>query len=111
MADLRQVYGAATRETGESALATLGEKWHGKYAMAVRSWENNWDDLATFFDYPAEIRRLIYTTNTVEGYNRQLRKIIKSKGSFPSGEAVRKLLFLANRDIVKKIPPLFSVGP
>jgi len=58
--------------------------------------------LTTFFDYPGEIRRLIYTTNTVEGYNRQLRKIIKSKGAFPSGDAARKLLFLANRDIIKK---------
>ena len=74
----------------------------GRYAVAVRSWENHWDDLTTFFDYPAEIRRLIYTTNTVEGYNRQLRKIIKSKGAFPSGDAARKLLFLANRDIIKK---------
>ena len=109
IADLRLVYGAATREAGEAALTTLGEKWRGKYAMAVRSWENNWNDLSTFFDYPAEIRRLIYTTNTVEGYNRQLRKIIKSKGAFPSGEAVRKLLFLANRDIVKKMTtPIFS---
>ena len=68
----------------------------------IRSWENNWEDLATFFDYPADIRRMIYTTNTVEGYNRQLRKVTKSRGSFPTGEAVRKLLFLANRDIVKK---------
>lgn len=109
VADLRQVYGAATREAAEAALATLGEKWRGKYPMAVRSWENNWNDLSTFFDYPAEIRRLIYTTNTVEGYNRQLRKIIKSKGAFPSGDAVRKLLFLANRDIVKKMTtPIFS---
>jgi putative transposase len=67
------------------------------------------NDLATFFDYPAEIRRLIYTTNTVEGYNRQLRKTIKSKGAFPSGDAVRKLLFLANRDIAKKMTaPIFS---
>ena len=70
--------------------------------MAVRSWENHWEDLSTFFRFPAEIRRLIYTTNTVEGYNRQLRKITKTKGSFPSAEAVRKLLFLANRDIIKK---------
>jgi putative transposase len=70
--------------------------------MAVHSWENNWDDLATFFDYPTEIRRMIYTTNTVEGYNRQLRKVTESKGSFPTSEAFRKLLFLVNRDIIKK---------
>jgi putative transposase len=69
--------------------------------VAVRSWENNWEDLATFFKYPAEIRRMIYTTNNVEAYNRQLRKVTKTRGSFPTPESVRKLLFLANRDIVK----------
>jgi putative transposase len=100
--DLKLVYQAATREIAEANLVKLGDKWRGKYAVAVRSWENNWQDLATFFDYPAEIRRLIYTTNTVEGYNRQLRKVIKTKGGFPNGEAVRKLLFLATRDITKK---------
>jgi transposase-like protein len=100
--DLKLVYQAATREIAEANLVKLGDKWRGKYAVDVRSWENNWQDLATFFDYPAEIRRLIYTTNTVEGYNRQLRKVIKTKGGFPNGEAVRKLLFLATRDITKK---------
>jgi putative transposase len=100
--DLKLVYQAATRETAEANLVKLSDKWRGKYAVAVRSWENNWNDLATFFDYPAEIRRLIYTTNTVEGYNRQLRKVIKTKGGFPNGEALRKLLFLATRDISKK---------
>ncbi|NLG96778.1 MAG: transposase, partial [Chloroflexi bacterium] len=102
MADLRQVYQAPTREAAKAALERLKEVGGGRYAVAVRSWENHWDDLTTFFDYPGEIRRLIYTTNTVEGYNRQLRKIIKSKGAFPSGDAARKLLFLANRDIIKK---------
>jgi putative transposase len=100
--DLKLVYKAPTREIAEANLVKLSETWRGKYAVAVRSWENNWPDLSTFFDYPAEIRRLIYTTNTVEGYNRQVRKVIKTKGSFPNGEAVRKLLFLATRDITKK---------
>jgi transposase-like protein len=102
VADLRLIYSAPTREAAEAGLVALGDKWRGRYAMAVRSWENNFDDLTTFFDYPAEIRRLIYTTNTVEGYNRQLRKVVKTKGAFPSGDAARKLLFLANRDITKK---------
>lgn len=102
MSDLRQVYGAPTREAAETGLLHLSEVWSGRYAVAVRSWESNWEDLSTFFDFPSEIRRLIYTTNTVEGYNRQLRKIVKTKGAFPSGEAARKLLFLANRDITKK---------
>lgn len=77
--------------------------------MAIRSWQTNWDDLTTFFDYPAEIRRLIYTTNTVEGYNRQLRKVIKTKGGFPNADATRKLLFLANQNILKKwTNPIFN---
>jgi transposase-like protein len=102
MVDLRHVYGASTREAAEVALEALDEKWSKQYAVAIRSWKNNWEDLATFFRFPAEIRRLIYTTNSVEGYNRQLRKVIKSKGAFPSGDSARKLLFLAYRDITKK---------
>ena len=70
--------------------------------MAVRSWENNWEDLATFFDYTPDIRRLIYTTNSIEGYHRQLRQVTKSKAGFPSAEAARKMLWLAHRDIAKK---------
>lgn len=99
--DLKAIYQAPTREAAEGNLRKLHENWGSQYAVSVRSWENNWEDLATFFDYPADIRRMIYTTNTVEGYNRQLRKVTKSRGSFPTAEAVRKLLFLANRDIVK----------
>ena len=102
MVDLKEVYQAATRESAEAHLRQLGEKWGDKYAVAIRSWQNNWEDLATFFAYPAEIRRLIYTTNAVEGYHRQLRKVTKSKSVFPTPEAARKLLFLANRDILKK---------
>ena len=101
-ADLKKVYKAPNREEAETQLLQLGESWNQKYAMAVRSWENNWEDLATFFDYPTEIRRLIYTTNTIEGYNRQLRKVTKNKASFPSDEAARKLLFLAHQNIAKK---------
>lgn len=102
MADLRLVYQAATREAAEAQLRQLHEKWGDKYAIAIRSWQNNWEDLATFFAYPAEIRRLIYTTNPVEGYHRQLRKVTKSKGAFPTPQAARKLLFLAHREIFKK---------
>ena len=102
MVDLKQVYQAATRESAEANLRQLTEKWGDKYAVAIRSWQNNWEDLATYFAYPAEIRRLIYTTNSVEGYHRQLRKVTKSKNIFPTAESARKLLFLANRDILKK---------
>jgi transposase-like protein len=100
--DLRAVYQAPTREAAETALLQLGEQWNGRYAIAVRSWENNWDDLATMFQYSPEIRRLIYTTNIIEGYNRQLRKVTKNRGAFPSPESARKLLWLAHRNIVKK---------
>ena len=100
--DLKMVYQAPNREAAETNLQYLGEQWSDKYAIAVRSWENNWDELSTFFDFPAEIRRLIYTTNTIEGYNRQLRKVTKNKSSFPSPQAVRKLLYLANINILKK---------
>ena len=101
MNDLKPVYQAPTRESAEAQLRQLGERWSDKYAVAIRAWQNNWEDLATFFDYPAEIRRLIYTTNSVENYHRQLRKVTKSKSLFPTPEAARKLLFLAHRDILK----------
>jgi putative transposase len=100
--DLKAIYQAPTREAAETALATLAETWGEKYAIAVRSWENNWPDLATMFDYTPEIRRLIYTTNTLDGYHRQLRKVTKTRAVFPSPEAVRKLLWLAHQDIAKK---------
>lgn len=109
MTDLQLVYQAATREAAEAQLRQLNEKWGDKYTIAIRSWQNNWEDLATFFAYPAEIRRLIYTTNSVEGYHRQLRKVTKSKGAFPTPEAARKLLFLAHREILKKwIMPIYN---
>jgi putative transposase len=100
--DLKAIYQASTREEAESNLLQLGETWGKKYAIAVKSWENNWEDLATFFNYSAEIRRLIYTTNAIEGYNRGLRKVVKTKSSFPTPEAARKLLYLANQNITNK---------
>ena len=84
-----------------------GGEWNGKYAVAVRSWETHWEDLSTFFEFPPEIRRLIYTNNAIESYNRQLRKVTKNKGVFPTDDSVRKLLYLAHRDIARKwIMPL-----
>jgi transposase-like protein len=100
--DLKTIYQAPTRETAEANLQRLEEQWSDKYASAVRSWQNNWTELATFFDFPAQIRRLIYTNNAIEGYNRQLRKVTKNKASFPTEQAVRKLLYLANVHITKK---------
>ena len=100
--DLKTIYQAPTRETAEANLQRLAEQWSDKYASAVRSWQNNWSELSTFFDFPAQIRRLIYTNNAIEGDNRQLRKVTKNKASFPTEQAVRKLLYLANVHITKK---------
>jgi len=109
VANLKTIYQAPTREAAEAALCKLEETWGARYAISVKSWQNNWDDLATMFDFSADIRRLIYTTNAVEGYHRQLRKVIKNKASFPNPEAARKLLYLATHDIVKKwTTPIFN---
>jgi transposase-like protein len=101
-ADLKTIYQAATREEAEANLVKLEETWKEKYQAAVRSWQNNWEELATFFEFGKHIRRLIYTTNTVEGYHRQVRKVIKNKSSFPTPQAARKLLYLATMNITKK---------
>ena len=102
MADLKTVYQASTRAQAETNLLKLKETWGHSYAMAVRSWETNWTALSTYFDYPPPIRRLIYTTNAIEGYNRQLRKVTKTKAAFPSDRSVRKLLYLATERIAQK---------
>lgn len=109
VADLKTIYQAPTREAAEANLRELEETWGARYPVSVKSWQNNWDDLATMFDFSADIRRLIYTTNAVEGYHRQVRKVIKNKASFPNPEAARKLLYLATHDIVKKwSTPIFN---
>jgi transposase-like protein len=102
VADLKTVYRAATREEAEANLLRLEERWGEKYPAAILSWQKNWEELATFFDFPNEIRRLIYTTNSVEGYHRQIRKVTKTKGAFPTDQAVRKLLYLVTMNIAKK---------
>ena len=84
------------------SLRLLSENWGDKHVVAIRSWQNNREDLATYFAYPAEIWRLIYTTNSVEDYNCQLRKVTKSKSVFQTPESARKLLFLVNRDILNQ---------
>ena len=102
VADLKLIYKASTKEEAEMNLLKLAEKWGKKYAIAVRSWENNWDELSTYFEYTKEIRRIIYTTNTIESYNRQIRKVIKTRSVFPTERSIRKLFYLANCDIVRK---------
>jgi len=102
MKDLKLVYKASTEEAGRLQLDKLAEKWGGRYALAVNPWKNNWPRLSTYFKYPEEIRRIIYTTNSVEGLHRQLRKVTKTKTLFPHDDALRKILFMAFKDIEKK---------
>lgn len=102
MGELKSVYKATTKELAELNLEKLGEKWGKKYPLVLRSWQENWSKLSTFFKYSESIRRIIYTTNTIEGFHRQVRKVTKTKGVFPSDEALLKLVFLAYRNISKK---------
>lgn len=102
MKDLKQVYQADTRELAETALLDLSERWEEKYPVVIQSWQNNWEKLTTYFQYTTPIRKLIYTTNAVEGYHRQVRKVTKTKGAFTSDMALLKLVYLATRNIEKK---------
>lgn len=102
MADLKTVYQASTRELAEYNLLQLDEKWGQKYPMVIKSWQQNWDNLSSYFKYSAEIKKLIYTTNPIEGFHRQVRKYTKTKGSFTSENALFKLLFCAIKEITKK---------
>ena len=100
--DLKQIYQAATEELALQALDELEEKWGKKYPSSVSSWRNNWTELSAYFKYPQELRKIIYTTNSIENFNRQLRKVTKSRSIFPTDDALFKLLYLAMMDITKK---------
>lgn len=102
MKDLKTVYKASTEELALSNLDIFEEKWGKKYPMCVNSWRNNWAELATYFKYPEGIRKLIYTTNSIENFNRQLRKVTKNKTIFPSDYALQKSLYLAMVDASSK---------
>ena len=102
MADLKKVYAAIDEQTALSELENFDEKWGNKYPKIAISWRNNWANLSTYFKYPQEVRTLIYTTNAIEGFNRQLRKVTKNKGVFPTDDSLLKMLYLAMIDITKK---------
>jgi len=102
MRDLKRVYRADTKDLAELALDELAGKWEAKYPVVIASWRDNWDKLTTYFHYTPPIRKLIYTTNAVEGYHRQLRKVTKTKGAFTSDMALLKLVYLATKNIEKK---------
>jgi putative transposase len=102
MSELKPVYRADNEPQALDELAKLKEKWNKKYPMVIGSWENNWPKLSTYFKYPPAIRKLIYTTNTIEGYHRQIRKVTKNKGVFTSDMALLKLIYLATERIENK---------
>jgi len=102
MSELKPVYRADNESQAQDELAKLKEKWNKKYPMVISSWETNWPKLSTYFKYPAAIRKLIYTTNTIEGYHRQIRKVTKNKGVFTSDMALLKLIYLATERIAQK---------
>lgn len=102
MVDLKTVYQAETKDLAEYNLLRLEEKWGGKYPMVIKSWQNNWDKLTTYFKYSNDVRRLIYTTNPIEGFHRQVRKYTKTKGAFVSENALFKLIFCAINNITVK---------
>ena len=102
MADLKTVYAAVDEPSALTALDTFSERWDQKYPKISQSWRENWANLSTYFKYPQEVRRLIDTTNPIEGFNRQLRKVTKSKSVFPTDDSLLKMLYLAMVDITKK---------
>ena len=102
IADLKPVYQAVSKDEAEQQLLELEVKWGKKYPIVIESWNRNWDKLSTFFKYPSAIRKLIYTTNTIEGFHRQIRKVTKTKGAFTSDMALLKLIYLATQNIQKK---------
>lgn len=102
--DLKTVYKAINLEIAERQLGILEEKWGGKYRHAIGTWRNNWSNISTYFRYPPELRKIMYTSNAVEGLHRRIRKVTKSKAVFPSSQALFKMLYLAINDIAKKGP-------
>lgn len=100
--DMKEIYTAPTKEAAWAALNDFAKKWDSKYSYAIKSWRDNWDELTVFFDYPVEIRKIIYTTNLIENLNGKIRKYTKNKLSFPTDDAVMKSVFLAAREASKK---------
>lgn len=102
MADLKRVYAAVDEPSAHDALDDFAAKWDSKYPKISKSWYENWANLSTYFKFPQELRKLIYTTNAIEGFNRQLKKVTKAKSVFPTDDSLFKMLYLAMKDITKK---------
>jgi putative transposase len=101
-ADLKKIYGAVNIDDAEYAKEEFREKWDKKYPSIMRSWDKNWAELTTFFEYPQEIRKLVYTSNAVEGYHRMVRKFTKTKAIFPTDDSIRKVVYMSVMEIQKK---------
>ena len=99
---MKNIYIAPNKDAAKAALDDFATKWESKYLYAIQSWRNNWDELTVFFDFPIEIRKIIYTTNLIENLNGKIRKYTKNKMSFPTDDAVLKSVFLAIREATKK---------
>ena len=100
--DFKAVYNAPNETAAYSELEGLKEKWGKKYPYAISNWENNWEDVSSFFQFSEEIRKIMYTTNIIEGLNRQYQKVTKTKSVFPSDQSLEKMLYLASENITKK---------
>ncbi len=100
--DMKNIYNAPTKQAAELALNDFSDKWNSKYSYAVKSWRDNWEELTVFFEFPIEIRKIIYTTNLIENLNGKIRKYTKNKLSYPTDQAVMKSVFLAVREATKK---------
>lgn len=100
--DMKAIYNAPTKQAAQAALEDFSLKWNNKYSYAVRSWSNNWEELTVFFEFPLEIRKIIYTTNLIENLNGKIRKYTKNKLSFPTDQAVMKSVYLAMVEATKK---------
>jgi len=101
-ADMKHIYNAPTEQAARAALDDFANKWEGKYSYAIKSWRDNWNELTVFFEFPVEIRKIIYTTNLIENLNGKIRKYTKNKLSFPTDDAVKKSVYLALREATKK---------
>ena len=101
-ADLKKIYSAVNLDDAEYAKEEFREKWDKKYPNIIKSWDKNWAELTTFFEYPQEIRKIIYTTNAVESYHRMVRKFTKSKSIFPTDDSIRKVIYMSVKEISKK---------
>lgn len=101
-ADMKGIYNAPNEKAAKAALGDFAKKWEGKYPYAIKSWRDNWEDLTVFYEFPVEIRKIIYTTNLIENLNGKIRKYTKNKLSFPTDDAVMKSVYLATREATKK---------